>query len=159
MQDPAAGDLLALATRPVTIDAAASVAAAAQAMGEKHVGSVVVTEDERPVGLVTDRDLVMASLLRPKGSEPPPVGEVASRPFLHVMSGATVVDATNMMEHHCVRRIGVVDASGALVGVISADDVLLAMGRSLEGLAGAVAREFAEEIDPTSSTTSSYGPE
>ena len=159
MGERAQSDLLALASPPVTIDGGATASEAAQLMGTKHVGSIVVTEDGRPVGLVTDRDLALAALLRPAGSDVPTVGGMASRPLLSVAEDATLVDATTLFHRHCVRRVGVVDAGGDLVGVLSADSVLQALGSSLDDIAEALAREFDEERHPSPTASGTFGPE
>lgn len=159
MQERATSEVLALASPPITIDGSASACEAAQLMGTEHVGSVVVVEDGRPIGLVTDRDLTMATLLRPAGSDVPAVAAIASRPFLSIPAEASLVDATAIFDRHCVRRVGVVDASGELVGVLAADSVLQELGRPLDDIAHALAREFTEERDPSPQTSSTFGPE
>ncbi|MEM9379502.1 MAG: CBS domain-containing protein [Planctomycetota bacterium] len=152
-------DIRALASTPVTIDASASVAEAAQELGKQHVGSLVVVDAGEPIGLVTDRDLTMAALLRPPGSAPPTVGSVASRPLLSVDLDASLVDATLLFQRHCIRRIGVRNASGALVGVLSADSVLQALGGRLADIAQALAREFDQERSPLPAGSSTFGSE
>jgi CBS domain-containing protein len=159
MTERGSSDVLALASPPITIDGGATAPEAAQLMGTQHIGSVVVTEDGQPVGLVTDRDLALATLLRPAGSEVPTVGSVASRPLLTVNSSATLVEATTLFQRHCVRRAGVMDTKGELVGVLSADSVLQALGRTLGDMAEALAREFSEERHPSAQSPSTLGPE
>lgn len=130
---------------------------AAQAMGRWHVGSLVVDMDGEPVGLVTDRDLALHVLLG--GSARNPVGSCASRPLLTVREDATSVDAITRMRASRVRRLGVVDRDGALVGVISADDLFGDAAAQSGALAGALRRELRSEQYPPPAPGSLFGKE
>ena len=159
MPAPGTDDIASLASTPVTIDAGATASEAAQLMGTAHIGSLVVTEDDEPVGLVTDRDLTMAALLRPAGSAMPTVGSVASRPLMSIDVDGTLVDATILFQKHCVRRVGVRNKDGALVGIIAADSIMQALGGPLDDLSHALARELSEERSPSPTDRSTFGPE
>lgn len=117
-----------------------SVMDAARLMREKHVGTVVVTRrmsDGRtePLGVLTDRDIVLSL-----GTDP---GELKQLCVQDVMSGDLVVayeDASleewiAIARLRGVRRLPVVDRSGALKGILSVDDLLEALGTELVGLA------------------------
>jgi len=159
MTDPVRDDVAALASTPVTIDSEATVVEAAQMMWSEHIGSLVVMEAGEPAGLVTDRDATLAALLRPAGSAVPTVGSAASRPLISIGAEASLVDATMQFRRHCVRRVGVLDASGTLIGILAADSVLQALGRPLDDLSRALTREFQEERSPSPTAQSTFGPE
>ena len=156
--DPERG-LLALASPPETIDAEASLAEAAQRMGRSHVGSLVILEGGAPVGLVTDRDVVLAACLRPVGARPARVGAVASRPLVTLAAGATLDELTRLAAARCIRRIALVDERGKLVGVVSTDAVVQHLGQQLGDLARTLAREFERERSPVSVEKKTFGPE
>jgi CBS domain-containing protein len=151
--------LRALASVPETIDASASLAQAAQRMARAHVGSLVVVEDGAPVGLVTDRDLTMAACTRHEGTPAPAVGLVASRPLVTLDEHAPLDALTRLMADRCIRRVGLVDATGALTGIVVADSVVMYLGRQMGDLALTLEREFAEEREPTARVARTFGPE
>lgn len=151
--------LCTLASAPETIDAGASLAQAAQRMARAHVGSLVVLEDGAPVGLVTDRDVTMAACTCPAGTAPPVIGAVASRPLVTLDEHAPLEALTRLMADRCIRRVGLVDGTGALTGIVVADAVVMHLGRRMGDLALTLEREFAEEREPTSRVARTFGPE
>jgi len=153
------GPLSALTSPPEVIDAGASLADAALQMGRRHVGSLVVCEGSAPVGLITDRDVALAGCLRAPGAPPPRVGEVASRPLVTLPEHATLEDLTALFAARCIRRVGLVDGRGALVGVVSADSVVQFLGRHLGELARTFEREFEVEREQRDFQPSTFGPE
>lgn len=84
---------------------------------------VVVDEANRPVGVVTDRDLTLRVLAEGRRRDVP-VGEVMTRPPTCVHVQASALDAAKLMETHLCRRLPLVDDSGVVVGVLSLDDLL-----------------------------------
>lgn len=114
---------------PVTVEVHAAVREVAQAMSREGVGSVIVVDDGRPVGIVTDRDLVVRAMARdlPLDSR---VDAVMSMGVVAVDAGADVREAVRMFGTHPVRRIPVVEGH-RVVGVIAVDDLLMALTAEL----------------------------
>lgn len=135
----------------VTVNADASLSAAAALMREHHVGALVVIDAAEPpvaLGVVTDRDLaieVLANNFSPSGLR---IGQIASGALVAVPGTATVQEAVATMEKGGVRRLLVTDGDGSVTGFVSADDLVEAMAAELGGLARAlrsgIARESAE---------------
>lgn len=129
----------------VSVTRDASVAATAALMRKHHVGAVVVA-DERgparvPVGILTDRDVVVevvAADLDPKSVS---VGEIVRRPLVTVPSDAACADVVREMSINGVRRMPVVDAQGALVGIVSLDDLLIELVAPLVAVGDLAFRE------------------
>lgn len=125
--------------RVVSVRASASVADAAALMRREHVGDVVVVETrngtEVPIGIVTDRDIVV-EIVAP-GVDPRTVtaGELLPRRLEAIDERESAYDAIRRMSAAGVRRLPVVDLSGALVGIVSADDLLPDIATQLSGLA------------------------
>lgn len=95
---------------------------AAKKMNENNVGSVVVVEGGKVVGILTERDLVKAV-----ASGVPldaPVGRIASRNLITARRGESVLAVGMKMIEHQIRHIPVVDDDGKVVGVLSIRDVL-----------------------------------
>ena len=102
-----------------------SVAAAAQRMAEKGVGTLVIlNQAQRPVGLVTDRDLVVRVLAAGKDPQTTPLGDVMTRDPKVISEEGPIESALGLMRAGGFRRLPVVNRDGVLVGVLSLDDVL-----------------------------------
>ena len=116
--------------RPATtVLASDSVRSAAQRMKLAGLGSLIVVEDGRPVGIVTDRDLVLEILGKRLDASAVRVGEVMSKALYTVHQDAPVREAVRLMARRGVRRLPVVDDKGDVVGVVAADDLaMLAIG-------------------------------
>jgi CBS domain-containing protein len=129
----------------VTIPPSADLVQAAQLLRSGHVGFLVVTEtgDPRgvPVGVLTDRDVVVEVVA--KGVDPMAikVADAMSRDPLVIAVGARPEYALRQMRTFGVRRTPVVDGNGRLVGVLSLDDVLDWLAGTLADAAGLVRRE------------------
>jgi CBS domain-containing protein len=116
----------------------------ARLMRERHVGDVIVIEDEEdqtPVGVVTDRDIVVEVL----GRERDPA-KVAAREFMRkpVVIGRTTEDASQAIERmkaHGVRRIPVMDEQRRLAGIVCLDDLLKQLAADAGALADIISRE------------------
>ena len=119
-----------------------SCALAAQLMREQHVGSLVVVREQGgrrvPAGMITDRDLVVGVMALGLDPQKTPV-EAAMRPEVAVVrEDEGVGRALALMRERSVRRLPVVDAGGALVGLLAADDLIELLGEELAGLAAAI---------------------
>lgn len=113
---------------PVTVDVGATLAHAAHRMRDADVGSVVVTDDGGPVGILTDRDV---ALYMAGGVEDAPVEKVMSMTPVAVGRDEDVERCLERMEARMVRRILVLDDEGGLLGVVSLDDVLVHLSNTL----------------------------
>ena len=133
-----------LLRRPVcTLPPDALCREAAQLMRDEGVGCVVVAEQERPLGIVTDRDLVVRVIAAGRAPEKTLLRDVMSGEpvFLASERGLDRVIATMRQQH--VRRIPVVDAEGRLEGVLALDDLLPLLAGQLGDLAEAIRGELA----------------
>ncbi|HUH79227.1 MAG TPA: CBS domain-containing protein [Methanoregula sp.] len=111
-------------SNPTMINVDASVAKAARAMCNEEVGSVIIMEDGRPIGIVTEEDInckVVAKDLRPSTVQ---VSKIMSTPLITVSADKTVGDAAHMMVKHKVRRLPVVDTADKVIGIVTVRDIL-----------------------------------
>jgi CBS domain-containing protein len=117
----------------------------ARQMCDQHVGMVVVVEeraDKRvPVGIVTDRDIVRAQLQRSTDLFCLSVAQAMTANPLTLLESESMVDAIGRLRARGVRRAPVVEAGGALVGVVAMDDLLAAVSEELSGLSGLAASQ------------------
>ncbi|NBB69622.1 MAG: CBS domain-containing protein [Alphaproteobacteria bacterium] len=107
----------------VVIDAAAAVAVAAQRMRDHEVGCLPVLENGWPVGMVTDRDLVVRGLAFGADLSRRRVGEVMSTGPLAVTPDRPIEEAWRLMAESGVQRLMVVDAEFGLIGLVSWHDL------------------------------------
>ena len=118
-----------LCTRDVVIiDRNAAMREAATLMREYHVGDLVVVETSaignRPVGILTDRDLVVEVIAEGVDLESVSAGDVMSAELLTVTADTGIHETIEQMRARAVRRCPVVDDKGMLAGIISIDDLL-----------------------------------
>lgn len=128
-----------------------SVREAAQLMREHHVGCLVVIEKRdgrtRPVGVVTDRDIVVSVVaLASVQPETLRVEDIMARELATIDEDAGVFEAVEVMSERGVRRLPVLGADGQLVGILALDDLLRILAAELAGLAAVVEREGRREI-------------
>jgi CBS domain-containing protein len=125
-----------------------SVATGAQLMRQHHVGSLVIVDEKdkrRPVGIVTDRDIVLAVVAPTVDPETILLGDVMSSELVCVREDAGVAECIDLMRLKGVRRLPVVDANGALVGLLAADDLIALLAEEMSGLAAMFSREDKHE--------------
>ena len=93
----------------------------AEMMRERNVGSVVLIEEQRPVGFLTDRDLTVSVLAdgRDLGDH---AADHASSPVITANAEMNVEEAAELMVRHGVRRLVIVD-SDRLIGILTLDDI------------------------------------
>jgi CBS domain-containing protein len=137
---------------PTALPTDAPLAAAARAMRDLDVGAVVVMENDRPLGIVTDRDIVVRALARGRGVDAATVGDICSRDLITVPAGASVEDALGVMAARGVRRLPVTIARGSVVGIVSIDDLVDAGGASPPCARSATGRRLADDRPRVSRT-------
>lgn len=126
-----------------------TVQAAAKLMRHYHVGTLVVIDEIAgrcvPIGIVTDRDIVVevnAVDLDPKTIT---VGDIMSQELVTVPESAGLLQTMEVMRFKGVRRLPVVGKKGQLVGIVSVDDLLDILAEGLSDLTRIIAREQAHE--------------
>jgi CBS domain-containing protein len=124
----------------VTAGPEEALAGVALRMQDYNVGTVVIVEEGRPVGIVTDRDLALALGARGVSPQAPARG-VMTRHVLAVPEDTGVFTATRFIQDRKVRRLPVVDREDRLVGLVSLDDLLRWLARELSNLAEGIGPE------------------
>jgi CBS domain-containing protein len=123
---------------------------AAQIMRQHHVGDVVVVDDRGgvkiPVGIVTDRDLVVEIMAPAIDQMAVTVGDIMASELATVKENAGVFETIEYMRAKGVRRVPVVDKGGGLIGILALDDLLELLAEELLALAKLVRHEQKKEI-------------
>ena len=131
-------------TDVVTTTPETRVSDVARMMRDRHVGSIVVVDGKRPVGILTDRDLAIRVVASGLAGETL-VRDVMTSDPVCARDDSGLADAAQLMREHGVRRLPVLDAAGELVGVVTLDDLLALLGEELSSLAAAVGHERLRE--------------
>lgn len=125
------------------------LADAARTLCHRHVGALVVLKRgdpvRRPIGILTDRDIVRGEFRRGTDLYLLTVGEVMTPDPLVLHTDLGLTEAVEALRTRSVRRAPVVDASGALLGVITLDDLLPALARELMTLASLMGAQAGRE--------------
>lgn len=126
-----------------------SIGEAARIMRENHLGDLIVVEEKGirrlPVGMLTDRDLVIEVLA--KGIDPATVtvGDIMNSDLLTALESDDTYQTMQRMRAKGVRRLPVVDAGGSLVGIVTINDFLDLLSSELTALARAATQEQRRE--------------
>lgn len=133
---------------PITCNPSASAEQTARLMTQNEVGAVIVVDEHRrPVGIVTDRDLVARVLATGRGSDTP-VAEAMTGEPVTVASTNTLEDAVEQMGLRECRRLPVVDPeTRCLVGIITLDDAMLSAVGQVEAIARVLSSERRPDAD------------
>lgn len=110
----------------VTIDKKAKVRDAAQLMTEKRIGSIIITEDGRPVGIITERDVLERVVSPSRDPTMTETGEVMSSPLITIQREKGILEAMRKMREHDISRLVVMD-DGTMVGIVSEKDIIRAV--------------------------------
>jgi CBS domain-containing protein len=132
-----------------TIDADADVLQAAVLMRQEHVGDLIVTEQRDgltvPVGVVTDRDIVVGIVAKNIQASDVRVGDTVRAKLVTVHEDNGIGFALREMRRAGVRRVPVVNSEGQLVGVLSVDDAIDHLATQLGDIAGTI--RFQQDLE------------
>ncbi|MCC6715225.1 MAG: CBS domain-containing protein [Gammaproteobacteria bacterium] len=126
----------------IVVDGDAPLREAAGIMREQHVGAVVVVSKDgnvtRPIGVVTDRDLVVAAFAADVDLDAISVKDVMSGDLVLATTEDDLWYTVQRMSERGVRRLPVTDSSGALQGILALDDLIELVAESMNNLAGLI---------------------
>lgn len=126
-----------------------TISEAARLMRQHHAGNLVVIDDadeERiPVGIITDRDIVVDVIGRGLNPATTAVASVMSTQIVVADANEDVSDAVDRMRAHGVRRIPVTGDDGALLGIFTLDDLLKLTAEQVDAPAAILTKEQTRE--------------
>jgi CBS domain-containing protein len=127
-----------------------TISAAAKLMRHHHVGSIVVVDatsagPRRPIGVVTDRDIVVEVTAMDLDPNQLTVGEIMERDFTTTREQEGLLETMESMRYKGVRRMPVVGSDQQLVGIVTIDDLLEVLAEELAEITRIVAREQTHE--------------
>ena len=126
-----------------------SIAAAAALMREQHAGDLVVVSEEDgdrdPVGILTDRDIVIEVVAQSRDPARTTVAEIMAKPVVVASSAEEHDVALERMRAHGVRRVPVVNGDGHVIGIVTLDDLLRVHAEQAARLLEVVTRQQVRE--------------
>lgn len=129
-----------------SVDSDSPIAEAARKMKSLDVGFIPVIDGNGPVGVVTDRDIVIRAVAENRDTSQTTVGEIMSETVETISEDEDVGDAAKLMEERQIRRLLVTGGNDRIVGVVSLGD--LAVKTHDGGLCGEVLEEVSEPASP-----------
>ena len=114
-------------TPPVTVASTAPVKEAARQMQSEDIGALIVEEDGKPYGIVTDRDIVIRAVAEGLNPESAPVASICSKDLATVSPEDDIESAIRLMRDKALRRLLVVDYEQAPLGIVTLGDLAMAM--------------------------------
>ncbi|MCX8172378.1 MAG: CBS domain-containing protein [Archaeoglobaceae archaeon] len=101
-----------------------SIHVVAKRMVEYGVGSAVIMDGSKPIGIITEKDLIAKIVAKNKSPSSVKVKEIMSYPLITIRPNTSVREAANIMTKKGIRRLPVVNDAGELVGIVTDNDIL-----------------------------------
>jgi CBS domain-containing protein len=134
-------------TAVITITKEASIQEAATLMRENNIGNIIVVDEEgnspTPIGILTDRDIVIKVIAERADVNNVTVGEVMAENIQVFLKEEGVKEILNEMKEKEIRRAPIVDKNGKLVGIVTVDDLLILISHELNDLVEVIRRQGA----------------
>jgi len=145
---------------PFTATRSTSLQAAAQSMREHQVGALlVVDDDDRLVGVVTDRDLTISALCEAHDPAATAVETCMSSPVVSMPSTGNIILAASLMRRHAVKRLPILGEDERVVGILTSDDLVREFGNELRWLGESIRTGIDNEANPPEHAVSIFGKE
>lgn len=106
----------------ISLASNASIKEAAELMSSQKIGSIVIVDENKPIGIITERDFVTKITLKPFSGDSK-VSEVMSSPVIHVSSDQSVADVIDIMANKEIRKVPVID-NGKIIGMVTGTEFL-----------------------------------
>ena len=127
-----------------------SIQNAAELMRDNHVGDVIVVEHKEgkhfPIGILTDRDIVIEVLAEGVNLNDITVSDVMSSELISVKEDDYIIETIEQMRDRGIRRVPVVNQEGSLEGILAVDDTIELVAELLSNLVRLFKQEFNHEI-------------
>lgn len=134
----------------ITADKETSIVEAAKLMRQHHVGSLVVvsrdTDGDRPIGILTDRDIVVEVLAEEVAVDSVTIEDVMTRSPVTAREDEDIFTTMETMRAKGIRRIPVTDSLGLLAGILSSDDLLGVIYEEMGNMVSLISHEQIEEL-------------
>ena len=113
---------------------------ASEVMGKYHIGSLVVCDDDKIKGIVTERD-VLLSVANGRDPEATTIGEVMTKSVVTIDPDKTLSEAVDLMVKHKIKKVPVVE-DDKLIGIITASDIVVVEPKLVAGIANLISMKL-----------------
>jgi CBS domain-containing protein len=112
-------------SRPViTVKPTDTIRAAVKKMDQYNIGCLVVTSGKKPVGIMTERDVLRKVVVKNTDLDKTPVSKIMTPKVQTVTLQASLIEIASVMKSHSLRRIVVVNKSGEVAGIVTSRDLI-----------------------------------
>lgn len=125
-----------MSKQPVKLQSSAPVAEAARQMRSADVGAIIVEENSKPCGIVTDRDIAIRVVAQGLDPQKTPISQICSKDLTTLAPEDDIDRAVQIMRQKAIRRVLVVDAQSKALGIVSLGD--LALERDSQSVLGQI---------------------
>jgi len=112
-----------MAVNVVTMPPDATVLEVSKSMAEMDIGSIIIIDKDRPVGIITESDIVRRVIAEEKDAKKTTASDIMTSPIIHVEPGTGLTDAMRVMAKSNIRRVAVLK-NNSLAGIITSRDIL-----------------------------------
>lgn len=123
-----------LAVDPITAGKDGSIKELAERMDEEQLGDIIIVEDEKPIGIVTDRDIALA-VARNDDISSLTAADIMTEDPVVIHGDARGFELPETLAEAKVRRLPVVDQDGTLTGIVTLDDLVATIGEEMKDVA------------------------
>jgi CBS domain-containing protein len=127
----------------ITVKEKQTLREGAKFMYQHNIGGLIVlmgissnetSEIDKPIGIITERDIARLVSFSSNLSTEVPISEVMSKPLITINQNSSIKDATDLMQKNNIRRLPILDNKGKLVGIITAKDILRSIMEFLKSI-------------------------
>ena len=110
----------------------------AKLMSNHSIGSVIISKENKPIGIITERDLVKRILAESKTAENLIASDIMTKPVISVLEDTTIKDAIDLMQKNNIRRVVILNNNNNISGILTIDDI----GYNIERYAEEIGIEY-----------------
>ncbi len=125
----------------ICVNLGTSVKEAVKLMEEKNVGCVIVIGSDKPVGMLTDRDILLRVMNKGLDPQKTTVDNVMSKDIVALREDMGLFEALEQVKGKSIRRFPIVDANGALKGIMTLDDIIFLLGKEMADVSSIIEKE------------------
>ena len=108
----------------ITVKPGESIRAAVKKMDQYNIGSVIVVDGKKPVGIMTERDILRKAIAKGLDLDKTVVEKIMTSKLQTATEDATLIEVASVMKRHTMRRIVVVSKKGDVVGIVTSKDLI-----------------------------------
>ncbi|NIP38965.1 MAG: CBS domain-containing protein [Candidatus Dadabacteria bacterium] len=127
----------------ICVEMGTSIDEVGKLMEEKNIGCVVVIDNEKPCGLVTDRDILIRVINQGLSPAETYVDDIMSELVMTLDEDMGLHEALEKVKGMSVRRFPVTDKNGNLIGIVTLDDIIYLLGKEMSDVASIIKSESA----------------